>query len=458
MGYCISQPVFDSNFLNKNKEFSHRTNIRYNLFPFVSSTSDEPLDNFDNILGAFLCNIYSLSQPDGVNRDEIISNICKDMVFNSEADKVVFCNIIKDIYFTDSRNLKFKSVNTYKYTFSKKNDKKISEYIVSVLCDKNKIIAALSDRNSSDGNLFDKLVESHLPELDKKDDMKKYVCLMPKIAEYFTKDLICLINDKNFEFSDMIQLISYYYFFYTSQTILHLNYFCKEPVNIYPVYFCMDHEKTSRNRYCRTMGWHQIDVKLRTMVSHAVLLEMLNQTDSEKRYSYSDIFNEYLSASAEEKKIIYSSIEKLKNLYRTNYAKPEGFTYENKNYKPDDIESLIRGFFDDIMLQLEKSSRSRIKYSYKNSFYSFCKKNFLQNRGSNGFILVLKENLLLLLTKIIIGNEKHIRLNKLFKEFELRGIYMDNATKECVINFYEKLNLIEKKSDSEAAQYVKGIL
>lgn len=64
----------------------------------------------------------------------------------------------------------------------------------------------------------------------------------------------------------------------------------------------------------------------------------------------------------------------------------------------------------------------------------------------------------MLLTKIIIADAQQMRLNTLFKEFEGRGIFMDSATKECVVEFYEKLNLIEKKSDSGDAQYVKGIL
>ena len=51
-----------------------------------------------------------------------------------------------------------------------------------------------------------------------------------------------------------------------------------------------------------------------------------------------------------------------------------------------------------------------------------------------------------------------MRLNCLFAEFERRGVFMDATTREHVIAYYEKLNIIEKKSDSGDAQYVKGIL
>jgi DNA phosphorothioation-dependent restriction protein DptG len=110
------------------------------------------------------------------------------------------------------------------------------------------------------------------------------------------------------------------------------------------------------------------------------------------------------------------------------------------------------------MRQFEKTARSRANEAYQSSFHEFCRNNYLQNRKTSGLMLVLNEEQLVLLTKIIIGNKKQMRLNELFAEFEIRGVFMDNATKDCVVEFYEKLNLIEKKSDSGDAQYVKGIL
>ena len=73
-------------------------------------------------------------------------------------------------------------------------------------------------------------------------------------------------------------------------------------------------------------------------------------------------------------------------------------------------------------------------------------------------MLVLSEELLVLMTKVSIGNRKQVRLNKLLDEFRKRGIYLDKQSQESIVEFYEKLNLIEKKSDSGDAQYVKGIL
>ena len=42
-----------------------------------------------------------------------------------------------------------------------------------------------------------------------------------------------------------------------------------------------------------------------------------------------------------------------------------------------------------------------------------------------------------------------MRLNDVFAEFEARGIFLDNHSKAEAMRYYEKLNLIEKKSDCE---------
>lgn len=430
--------------------------MSYNLFPF--NTRNMVLDSFDNILGSFLRNVYSVNQPESINQNEIISQICEDVDFADNLCKSSFKKIIKDIYFVDDNTLKCTSVNTYKYAISSKNDNDIAEYIVSALCDKNAVLNALSQNKNTSSNVLDILVEGKLPELTDKKNEKKYVSFFPQIKDMFTNDLIFLINDDYSDFNDMIQLISYYYFFYTSQVIINLNKFCYADTKIQPMYFCMSWEKTSKSRACQSMGWHQIEGKLNTMFSHAVLLAMLNQTEQDDFFSYCKIREIYEAGDDQEKFKIFTSIENLKNKYRTEYAKPDGFLYKPCAYKAGNIDSLIREFFDDIMTQFKHTSRVDASDRYLKTFYGFCRNNFLQNRKKNGLILVLNEEQLVLLTKIIIADSQQMRLNTLFEEFQARGIFMDAATRECVVEFYEKLNLIEKKSDSGDAQYVKGIL
>lgn len=455
--YRIDQQVFNDNFLSgKNNQFSHKTNKLFNMFPFTASTQDKIVDSFDNILGAFLRMVYSLKAPKEINRDDIISKICEEVDCTSQ-DKVALKTIVKDLYFLDEHTLRCTGFNMFMYTTSSKNDQKISEYLVRAICDSQEIKQALKESQTKN-NLLDTLVEDFLPKLEPMDNKVNYITLIPEIKVNFTKDLVFLIKDKNADYNDIIALISYYYFFYTSQVIMYLNKFCNEKPGITPVFFCAEWEKTSMSRECFNRGWRVIDSKLNTMFSHAVLLEMINQTKESKRYSYHELLEEYNHSSDEEKGMIFSQVEKIKRQYTTEYIEQDVFTFRENNYEKGNIDSLIRGFFEDILLQFESPKRKAANDAYKRSFSSFCKNNFLKRFGRCGNMLVVSEELLVLMTKVSIGDKKQVRLNELFDEFRKRGIYLDNQSQESIVEFYEKLNLIEKKSDSGDAQYVKGIL
>ena len=108
-------------------------------------------------------------------------------------------------------------------------------------------------------------------------------------------------------------------------------------------------------------------------------------------------------------------------------------------------------------MQFENTSRNRACRAYYANYERYSNK-FLRPRGRNGKMLALSEEQLLLLTRLCIKDDDKIRLNKVFSEFERRGIFLDNQSKKQVMKYYEKLNLIEKKSDSGDAKYVKRIL
>lgn len=59
---------------------------------------------------------------------------------------------------------------------------------------------------------------------------------------------------------------------------------------------------------------------------------------------------------------------------------------------------------------------------------------------------------------ILLEYDGKIRLTKLFEEFENRGLLFDRESKKHIVELFEKMNLLEKRSDSGDAQYVKYIL
>ena len=121
-------------------------------------------------------------------------------------------------------------------------------------------------------------------------------------------------------------------------------------------------------------------------------------------------------------------------------------------------DAAIRHLFKCISTQFAETERKRASQLYSEKFSEFCKARFVKNRKKSGLTLNLTERDIIFLTKLAIQHDEKIRLNDLYKEYENRGIYLDSTSKGLLQEFFTKLNLIDKKSDSGDAQYVKRIL
>ena len=80
-----------------------------------------------------------------------------------------------------------------------------------------------------------------------------------------------------------------------------------------------------------------------------------------------------------------------------------------------------------------------------------------QRRGRGQAVLVLDEEMLPFLIALI-TREERCKLKDLYHKFAEYGICFDNKTKEQIALQLQKLNVLERKSDSGEAQYAKVIL
>ena len=72
-------------------------------------------------------------------------------------------------------------------------------------------------------------------------------------------------------------------------------------------------------------------------------------------------------------------------------------------------------------------------------------------------VLVFDEEMLLFLVAMLAKNER-IRMEDLFKRFREYGVEFSFQTKNAIGDYLLKLNLLERKSDSGEAQYVRVVL
>lgn len=155
---------------------------------------------------------------------------------------------------------------------------------------------------------------------------------------------------------------------------------------------------------------------------------------------------------------IANQIDKITNCYREAITDCSAMNDLQKKVTSEGATAdAIRYLFESVKTQFKNTGREKVYKSYANKFERYCHK-FLKSRGRSGLMLNLTEETLIFITKLCIKNQKQMRLKDVFSAFEKRGIFLDSFSKEQVASYYEKLNLIEKKSDSGDAKYVKRIL
>lgn len=210
------------------------------------------------------------------------------------------------------------------------------------------------------------------------------------------------------------------------------------------LYFILNNETASKERKkIQEFGYKKLYEKSKYIFPYLSLLAIFSKKLGEdiKFYKLMDTFKESDTPV----------IDEFNNLFRKSRAL-DGQEEPSLNLL-DSLKRLMNSSFE----QFKKghSTRNDVFNKYIRGFENNVSKPFLINRGRAGKVLVLDQDRLILLTNICIGDKEKIRFQELIKEFNKRGIYFDTKSQTELINTYEKIGNIERKSDSGDAVYVK---
>lgn len=275
----------------------------------------------------------------------------------------------------------------------------------------------------------------------------------------FKRDFRFMLENGMTSPEDLSNLISLYYLYYTSQTCIALDHFGSanrnDPVEIF---FALDWEKVSANRKCCTGGWRKLQENVSHIFSHAVTLELLNQTEEPNEMLDYKKICDYVKEGLLDDHATASEVKKIENLYVDAVGDYKKFDQVQNEESFNKTDSAIRHLFGCVLVQFQNTGRKRANDFYVEKLTEFYRSRWLKNRRKSGLVFNLTESDIIFLTKISIQDKDRIRLVDLFKEYETRGIYLDNTSKTLLQEFFTKLNLLDKKSDSGDAQYVKRII
>jgi DNA phosphorothioation-dependent restriction protein DptG len=471
----------------KNRTFSHVTGNQLKLLPFKTNPSgdtfSEDFKSFQGVTGELFRIFHNKSQIELISSDDSFKNNLKEIILKNAIGKVEtekveeFKNVLTKLFFDEDNGLIKFNIKTLSYmNFINPNNaiKEISKFIFDVFLLDDFNPNALNEDTSNE-NLLHQLIIQCLPELSDGASKAKgsiYYNLFPEIKEQFKEDFVFLTNNNSFFLKHVEDLFKYYYFHYLSQVVLRFNDFGTESSKIKPIYYTMDWETLSETRLLsHTIGWKQLNKYSESIFAHVNTLELLNYiyVDGKPIEDYQNIGIIYNSLNPVEKEKFQECVNELISFYTDNITVFDtGKNWEDceRLLNLDLIYSTIEApIFKEIYrlwfiikYQFDSSSRSKPYSDYSKWYSQFGKVNYTKNRGRLGNTTILSQELLLFLTRICIGSEDKIRLKILWDKLKDRGIVFDETTKLEITKLFEKINLIEKKSDSGDAQYVKSTI
>lgn len=439
------------------KGLTHKQGGRYKLLPYAANEKTL-VSEFSGVVGAFSRMISNKELKGEFNAEELVDEVAEQIgEYEGNSSKEVFKDIVRTM-FIDGNNLVDFDIKTINYISSTTADEKIAKFLFSTLYDKSLSEEVSKHYDNEVDNVLYKLVLKALPELKNKEfSIGEYNCYLPFVREMFLKDLKFILSNEELYKNSLKRFLEYYYMFYVSQLSMKLKNFEKADITVPDkLYYTLSWESTSKNRTAYQFGWEKIKGSVNSLFSHAITLELLNYHNLDRQLGYielSDIF------SKNDKCDIENEILSVFDIY-TNQIKDKNWSDFKEIYRETEVNGFnyVYKLFDAIEYQFVKSSRTRAYEAYRNWFVRFVYDNFAKRRGQLGYNLNMTEEDIILMTKICINDKEKMKLNTLFEEFELRGLFFDRDSKTKIVQLYEKLNLLEKKSDSGDAQYVRSVL
>lgn len=436
------------------KGAKHTINIRTSFLPFKTRNPERPKfkRGFNGVIGEVARILSENKFSKDINLEECVSEIISVVECKYEEDEKYLKEIITNYLLDKDGDINLFHPYLYQYIQltegpEGKGESDIARFICDVILLNNYKLKSFFEKNNTN-HMITKLIISKLDNLTHCENREEFVNNLSFISDVAIEDVNFMYKHKEFFLKNFSNLLSYYYFYYITQLGIKLN---KRSGADYSkpeeIYYLLDWESASRNRKSVEKGYRLIKSECKYLLININIIEHLNFIFGVKNKNFKQIYDLFLEMDEFEKLELLEALKYWVDFYID-------FFELEKVETPLEYEELIKCLNYCLKKQIDQAPITR----YALFVEEIGKKNFLKVRGGTyGYMLNITQEMLLLITAISIKEEK-ITLKSLFKEYERRGLFFDNYSKEKIVELLDKLNLIDKKSDSGDAQYVKSIL
>jgi DNA phosphorothioation-dependent restriction protein DptG len=459
--------------LNKhlNKKNKHDVGEVLDVLPFLTKRTGAIKGNFNQVLGEFVrfnssleLDSHAYSEIKTFTTDEqnkYSEHIASKVEFLDDSDASYDFVRFLNQYLSNEDEIKPIHPYLFNYIPNERFEgefKKYAQFLSDTLAlENNEIKEIFMNKKSED--ILTELVLSQLDGLkEAKGKRRQYQQLLAPLVECYQEDLIFLSKHKDYFLASFPLLTHFYTLMYAMQLLFKFEQFTNANFDeVTPLYFALEWEAISKRRNAadEILGYKFIKENAKKLFPHIHTISHLShnvfQEDKEDRLNfipYSTLFDRIKNKGDSFEQEFLHELKEWINLY-----KELPFT----NITIEDNSETLPEAFKVLFACLQKGTSSSVADKFGKNIEDLASDQFVKSRGSIGKVLNIKHEFLLLITAVSV-KDKRIPLNELFHEFEKRGIALDRYSKKEVMNLFDNLNIIDKKSDSGDAQYVKPIL
>ena len=393
----------------------------------------------------------------------------------SEQQVATFIDIMKDILFING-SLNITDTSFFKYLPIVPNDESIPKKtrdkyksgqtkLANLLCSLCENEIDFSDHDNT--NLFTKVLKEALGSVNticgKGAKASEIYYALPYVKKSFNEDLKWLMSLDSSVIIRHIHLFLHFYICYELlQSIPKLTYKNRNTEKTEAFYFILQSEKASAS-HDGVRNWKEKMPKglLDKIFGHSQALDILNSVLGgnsvlgESVGFYKEIIDSLDQTPFEENK---DACETLLNIYQ----KEKRNVFSNRSSESASIGEIDTSVssYEEFVKKMEQLCVGLQSPSYtsrmRKKIIDVLSIRFLQLRRGN-YVLVLDNEMLLFLIAMITKSER-VKLENMYKSFNEYGIVFNLGTRNAIEAYLLKLNLLDRKSDSGEAQYVKVVL
>ncbi|WJV18100.1 DNA phosphorothioation-dependent restriction protein DptG [Rossellomorea marisflavi] len=454
------------------KKNKHDVGNVLDIVPFLSKRTAAIKGNFNKVLGEFVRYNSSIQLDPSAyseintftteHKNKYSEHIASQVEFQGDGDAEYDFIRFLDRYLASDDKIKPIHPHLFNYIpVEKKYENefgKYAQFLSETFASNNESIKDIFKSKQSDNILTDLILNQLNGLRPNKVKKQQYQSLLQPLVQRYQEDVLFLSKHTDYFLASFPLLTHFYTLMYAMQLVFKFEQFTLADFNeVTPLYFALDWEPINKRRSAAAelKGYKFIKGNAKNLFPHIHTISHLSQNDMQVVEEGTYAFTPYST--------LYQSIQEKGDEYEQEFlADVKLWIKEYKNLpftqvNIEDDSTTLSEAFKVLFKCLQAGTSSELAGKFGNNIDDLASDHFIKSRGSIGNVLNIKHDLLHLMTAVAV-KDKRIPLNELFNEFEKRGIALDQHSKKEVMSVLDNLNIIDKKSDSGDAQYVKPIL